>query len=128
MLVSDVMSEAATIELNDSIADAAQKMYETGAECLVVVNDGSVIGIITERDVALGCPVDGHIPWECHVFRHMTIQAKTAYLNMDTGTATIIMMDSESDCLPVVEDDQLVGIVHSEEISRETEREFAYEV
>ena len=127
MLVDEIMTEAVQIDLRDSIAEAALKMRMAGVGCLVVVNDGVSIGIITERDVALGCPVDGHVPWDCQVFRHMTIQADTAYPSMDTSSATIIMMDNDSSYLPVVEEGSLRGLVSSEDISRATERESAYE-
>lgn len=128
MLVEDVMNEAETIGVSDTIADAAIKMRQAAVGCLVVLSEGAAVGLITERDVALGCPVDGHIPWECRVFRHMSIQTEHAEPGMDTESATILMMDTETDQLPVLEFGMICGIVSSEDISHATERESAYAV
>ena len=61
--IRDVMTrDIYSIGLEHSISFAVQKMRETNAECLVVVNGRVVTGVITGRDMALGCLVDGHDP------------------------------------------------------------------
>lgn len=127
MLVGEILVEAQTVEMRETIADAAQKMRSTSVGCLIVLNSGEVVGVLTERNIALGCPVEGHISWECQVYQHMTIQSVTAHPRMDASSATIIMMDNETDCLPVLENGKLVGLVCTEDISASNDRQFAYE-
>lgn len=127
MLVNDVSVEAHTIGLWDSIADSARKMRVESVGCLVVVNSGKVVGLISERDIALGCPVEGHNPWDCKVYKHMKIQSATVSPRMNTSMVTIAMMDHDTDCMPVVDNGKLVGVVMSEDIAAANERQFAYD-
>ena len=47
----DIMKEQViTIDSSSTVIDAAKKMNEKGIGCLVVLEKGSPIGIITERD------------------------------------------------------------------------------
>jgi CBS domain-containing protein len=122
--VSDVMlTDVQVIGLETSVADAAQLMREANTGCLVIMEGGSLAGIITERDMVLGCLVDGHISWNCKVYRHMTILTEGAYPNMSIGDAAITMLDKEVNFLPVVEDGNVLGLVFVEDSYRAIERD-----
>ena len=59
MLVRDVMTEAAvTDSATDTLRSAAERMWREQTGSLLVIDDGRLTGIITERDllgaVALG--------------------------------------------------------------------------
>lgn len=50
--VCDVMSrDVVTIQMDSSVVNAARKMAEYNVSCIVVVNNGNVLGIITETDL-----------------------------------------------------------------------------
>ncbi len=119
----DMMSgEASIVELNTSVADAACMMREQNTGCLVVVENGELAGIITERDMVLGCLIDGHISRKCEVRRHMTTLDEAANPFTDIGDALFIMMDNEVSCLPVVNDrGSVVGMIYAEDLSRAIE-------
>ena len=52
MRVSDIMTEAAVSDRpEDSLADAARKMWEQQTGSLLVMDGEDLLGIITERDV-----------------------------------------------------------------------------
>ena len=93
-------------------------MREAGTSCLVVVDGETPAGIITERDMVLGCLIDGHVSWECQVFRHMSIITEYAYPETGIGEALILMMDDHVSFLPVVDEDRLVGLITSDTASR----------
>ena len=124
MNVSDVMSsDVHVIEMTDSVADAAQLMDKANTGCLVVVNEGTLEGIITERDLVLGCLVEGHVSTYCKVTQHMNSVTESAHPYMDMGNAAIMMLDDEISFLPVIEGNQVVGLVFAEDVSRAIELE-----
>ena len=107
-----------TVGLEETVAQAAQYMSEAGTGCLVVVDGEAPAGIITERDMVLGCLIDGHVSWECQVFRHMSIITEYAYPETGVGEALILMLDEQITFLPVVDEDKLVGLITSDSASR----------
>ena len=125
MHTADLMSgDVSIVELSTSVADAAKMMQSQNTGCLVVVDEGALAGIITERDMVLGCLIDGHTSWQCKVYRHMTIFNKSATPQSDLGDALLIMMDYEVDYLPVVSDSgSVVGMLYAEDISRTIEQD-----
>ena len=102
MDVSQVMeSKFSTVGLEETVAQAAQQMSEAGTGCLIVVDGEAPAGIITERDMVLGCLIDGHVSWECQVFRHMSIITEYADPETGIGEALILMLDDQISFLPV---------------------------
>ena len=111
-------SEFAVVEHTSSVADAAKMMRSQNTGCLVVVEAGALAGIITERDMVLGCLIDGHLSQNCEVSRHMTVLSDAAAPLTDVGDALLIMMDNGVSYLPVVnEDGSISGLLHSEDLS-----------
>lgn len=125
MHTADLMSgDVSIVDLATSVADAAKLMEAQNTGCLVVVDDGALAGIITERDMVLGCLIDGHTSWQCRVYRHMTILSEAATPQTDIGDALLIMMECEVDYLPVVSDNgSVIGLLYAEDISRAIERD-----
>lgn len=125
MNAADLMTtEPSIIDLQTSVADAAQMMQKHNTGCLIVVEDGALAGIITERDMVLGCLIDGHTSWKCQVYRHMTITTQAASPSTDIGEALLIMMDNEISYLPVVNHDgSVIGLLFAEDISRAIEQD-----
>lgn len=123
MHTADIMSgDASIVELSTSVADAAKMMETQNTGCLVVVDEGALAGIITERDMVLGCLIDGHTSWQCQVFRHMTILEDAATPQTDIGDALLIMMECEARYLPVVSDEgKVVGLLYADDISHAIE-------
>ena len=54
MLVSELMTrEPARVEAHEKLATAAGKMWEHDCGALPVLQDGSVVGMITDRDICM---------------------------------------------------------------------------
>tara|TARA_Y100000031_G_scaffold25178_1_gene27021 strand:+ start:1493 stop:1891 length:399 start_codon:yes stop_codon:yes gene_type:complete len=124
MEVGELMTkDAYSVGLDTSIADAAQLIKRTGANCLVVTENDKIEGIITDRDMALGCLVDGHTSWKCSVYRHMTLQHLTTSPDVHFADASIMMIDRDLEHLPVVDDGELVGLLSSEELLGAVDRD-----
>ena len=124
MDVSELMSaDAHSVGIEASIADAAQLMKGTGDSCLVVLGEDGVEGIITDREMALGCLIDGHVASECRVAEHMTAQTQTVSPDLHFGDASILIIDQDFDNLPVIKNDLLVGMLSSDDIFQAIDRE-----
>jgi CBS domain-containing protein len=123
MHTAELMSrDVSVVDLTTSVSDAAKMMQAHNTGCIVVTDDGALAGIITERDMVLGCLIDGHTSWQCQVYRHMTILNEAATLQTDVGDALLIMMDYEVGYLPVIDENRVVvGLLYAEDISRAIE-------
>lgn len=128
MNVAELMTtEVSIVDLGMSVADAAAMMQAQNTGCIVVVDvveGGAPAGVITERDMVLGCLIDGHTSTKCQVYRHMTILSEAATPQTDIGDAMLIMMDGEVSYLPVVGDNgEVVGLLYAEDVSRAIEQD-----
>ena len=64
MKVRDAMAKTVTsAKKNDKVIDVARKMKQEDAGFIPVVEDGgTVIGVITDRDIVIRCIAEGHDP------------------------------------------------------------------
>ncbi len=119
MKVREIMTnQVCEIEPDDSVAEAAFTMKESGASCLIVKERGRVIGVISERDLVLGCLTEGHVSFDCTVANHMEAQSQCCDPEMEVGDAALLMMEKNISDLPVLENRQIVGIVSYDDICR----------
>jgi CBS domain-containing protein len=117
--VGDIMSkDVVTAALDDTISSAVTRMSEHYVSCLVVMNDGRVTGILTEKDLLKG--VGGRNP-AFHALRvsdQMSSPVKLISPDASIVEAGRIMETNRIRRLPVVQDGQLVGIVTQTDITR----------
>lgn len=122
MQLKDIMTkEVITITEDETIANAARRMQEADVGCLVVTG-ASVTGIITDRDLAIKCVGEGHNPTECQVSQYMSRPVTTAEPGMDILDAAHLMTEKQVKRLPVVDGDQLIGLVSFSDIAGAMER------
>ena len=123
MQLREIMAEVVlTITRDETIAEAAYRMREANVGCLVVTNEGSVQGIITDRDLVVNCLSQLDDYAECEVSAHMTSPVITADADTDILDAAHQMTEHHIRRLPVVEGDQLVGLVSFSDIARAMDR------
>ncbi len=106
-----------TISPDESVSAAAMKMRDADVGCLVVFNGEGVKGVITDRDLAIGCLSNGHDPAECHVSDHMSSPAITSTPGLDMVDAAHIMTEKHIRRLPVIDRGQLVGLASLSDIA-----------
>ncbi|MFL5798889.1 MAG: cyclic nucleotide-binding/CBS domain-containing protein [Actinomycetota bacterium] len=117
MKVSEVMTPAAVTDRpDDTLAEAARKMWEQQTGSLVVTDGDDMIGIVTERDIlkaaATGVPLE-----ETRVSDAMTKDVVTAHPGMSLREAAAIMTDKWIRHLPVLDRGALVGIVSQRDLA-----------
>jgi CBS domain-containing protein len=115
MRVSQIMSSPVVVlDKNQPLANAIDLMQRNGISRLVILNDGRIVGVITEKDIAreLGSSTSYRLPpGRIHVSNVMTSNLITVATGVMAKRAAEIMLDHGISGLPVVEGERLVGIV-----------------
>ncbi|HII71885.1 TPA: CBS domain-containing protein [Candidatus Woesearchaeota archaeon] len=110
MRLRDIMKDADTVDSDTTLQKAAGLMAQNNIGCLLVLVDGEVKGIITERDVIKQVGKDSR-SLEHPVSDYMSRKLVTADADMDIDEAAVIMKKNGIKKLPVTVDDKIEGIV-----------------
>ena len=112
MKIRDIMSSRVTwAKADDSIGHAARQMAEQDVGALPIVDGGRVIGMVTDRDIAVR-GVAGRTPAEAPVRQIMTEDVTTCSPDDNLESALELMSNEQVRRLPVCDPDgKLVGIV-----------------
>jgi CBS domain-containing protein len=118
MRVADVMSRAMVADsANDALSHAADLMWSKQTGSLLVMEDGALLGIITERDVmkavARGVDLD-----QTPVSAVMTTSVLTVTPETELTEAARHMADRWIRHLPVVVDGEVAGMVSQRDLCR----------
>ena len=110
--IREVMTtDPQTVDASDTLVDAAEAMKDRDVGALIVTEQGTVTGIITDRDMVVRGIAEGADPTTAHVGAIAT-QELTALSPGDSVEDAIgVMRDQDVRRLPVVEDGNAVGIV-----------------
>jgi CBS domain-containing protein len=116
--VKDIMTtEVATIDVYKSVFDAAQLMTTKSLGCLIVVDKGLPVGIITERDIVRRI-VAKRSSVDLKVVEVMTKTLVTVNPDTSLKEAARVMSANKIRRLPVLKQNQLVGIVVASDFVR----------
>lgn len=126
MNASEIMSPTVSVDVSDTVYDAAKAMRDSGASLLVAMRGGEVAGVISESDLVLGCVASGHVPQRCPVERHMAAQRQTARPDTRLADVSITIIDGELDCIPVLDNGELSGLLTYGDVLDAIDREMAY--
>lgn len=111
MKISDVMTpNPKTVAPGDDIQKAARIMRDEDAGSVPVLEDGRVVGMVTDRDIVVRAVADGD--FDCTVEDICSDDVVCAKPGMTTAEGSELMSEHQVRRLPVVDDDdRLVGIV-----------------
>ena len=121
--VKDVMARGViTIDATQSAKNAARLMEKFGISGLVVLANGDLTGIVTERDILTRVVASGQDPEKVTVREIMTEPVIVVNPVMPLDKAIMIMLQEKIKKLPVVHkvDDtlKLVGIISLTDVAR----------
>jgi CBS domain-containing protein len=112
MQIKDVMTkDVASVNPDDSVERAAQLMKEYNVGSIPICSGEKVIGIITDRDITLRCVAQGENSKKISVRDVMTSNPVTAAPSMDVHDAARLMSERQIRRLPIVDNNNLVGMV-----------------
>ncbi len=121
MLVSDFMTtEVTSLQENDTLLDAAMVFVRSQFRHLPVLRDKKLVGIISERDVKQFAPSllsrttaeeYNQIMETTPISRVMIKNPVTLRPDQPIFEAANLLYSKRIGCMPVVENDELVGII-----------------
>jgi CBS domain-containing protein len=110
--IRDIMTDRiAYIGPDASVAQAAQLMQKHNVGSIPVVDQESVVGIVTDRDIVVRGVAHGKDAASTPVSQVMTSEIHSASPDMSLQEAAQIMSEYQVRRLPVVDQNRLVGIV-----------------
>jgi CBS domain-containing protein len=119
MKIEEVMiKNVITLQRDVSAYDAVKLMNENKIGCLVVLQYGQVVGIITERDMLERVLEKCRDPKETKVTEIMTKRVIVGKPDMELAEAAKLMFEKKVKKLPIVEENHLVGLVTLTDLAR----------
>ena len=128
MKVSDVMTrDVQTVRPDQPVQEAASFMLSVDAGSIPVSDGGRLVGMITDRDIAVRGVAKGYGP-DTPVRELMTDDVICVREDEDVDDVASKMSDAQVRRLPVVDsDERLCGIVSLGDLSREADEDCASE-
>jgi CBS domain-containing protein len=123
--VSEIMTKDVvhTIPPNASVEDAAKMMKEVGRGCLIVIEKGKPVGIITERDMVHKVLAERVTPKKTRVSAIMSKPVITVGPEALVSDAATIMVRNKIRRLVVLEGDRVAGILTVTDFAKHLKRE-----
>lgn len=117
MKISEIMTQAAVTEsVDDSLADAAHKMWTQQTGSLLVMEEDHLLGIVTERDL-LKAVANGKDPAKVPLKDVMSTEIITIGPQTRLKEAAKIMATKWIRHLPVVDSGRVVGIISQRDLT-----------
>jgi CBS domain-containing protein len=115
--VSEIMTGAAVIDASDdTLTEAARKMWKQQTGSLLVMEGDDLVGIITERDV-LKAVATGTSLGDSRISEVMSKDVITIAPGASLREAAKIMADKWIRHLPVVDNGKLVGVLSQRDLA-----------
>lgn len=108
-----------TIAPHQTVLEALMVMAEKNVGALPVVQDGEVVGIVSERDYARKMVLKGRSSVGTEVREIMSLPVITVDSHQSVDTCMTMMTNSHLRHLPVVEDGKLLGLLSIGDLVKE---------
>ena len=122
-------SDLWSISPHATVFEALGLMAEKNVGAVLVIEDEVLVGIISERDYARKIILKGKTSMDTRVWEIMT--SSVVYVNPDQSIEECMALITEKRIrhLPVLEDDQLIGVISIGDVVKEliSEQEFVIE-
>jgi signal-transduction protein with cAMP-binding, CBS, and nucleotidyltransferase domain len=99
------------VDPDDSVLDGVRQMAERGVGALMVMKDGELLGMFSERDYARKVILAGRSSRETRVAEIMTAPVITIAPRAMAEEGLAMMTDKRIRHLPVEEDGQIIGLI-----------------
>ena len=119
---SDIMTKDLVYSRpSDMVSDVAQLMKDEDIGPVLIVDDSNdgkrLVGIVTDRDLAIKVVGEGRDPQNTRVEDVMTESLVTVRASDDVQSAMRAMAQHQLRRIPVVDDGQLVGIISQADVA-----------
>lgn len=114
--IADIMTKAViSVDASMTVNEAAKMMEDTKVSAIVVMEDNTPIGIITDMDFAIKVVAHAY-PITSSVKQIMSSPLFSINSDESIRTASDLMHDRNILKLPVIDDDKIVGIITARDI------------
>ena len=110
-----------TVDATDTITDAARVMRDSDIGDVVVIEDGQVSGIVTDRDIVVRAVSEGRDPDSTPVSEVCTTGVETIEPEASVDDALSLMREKDIRRLPVAKSGRPVGIISLGDLAVERE-------
>lgn len=119
MKVSEIMTpDVEVARPDDTLETAAELMRDTDAGAVPVCDAGRLVGMLTDRDIAVRAVAEGKSPHACVVREVMSEPVRFASADDEVADVAVKMAEWQVRRLPVLDHDKmLVGIVSLTDIA-----------
>lgn len=120
MKVREIMTQKVeTLKPTASLRQAARKMSEFNVGSMPVIDEsGTLLGIITDRDISVFAIAMGHNPQTTEVQKVMTKNVATCLADQELSDAADIMEQLHIRRLAVMENNALAGFLSVDDLAR----------
>lgn len=128
MKVENLMTrEIQVCKAHETLNRAAQIMWERDCGFIPVIasnGDGALVGVVTDRDIAMATYIQGKPPLAIPLSSVMTRKLVCCHVEDDIAKAETLMRTNQVRRLPVIDlSGHLVGVLSLNDIAREVQRE-----
>jgi CBS domain-containing protein len=124
--IREVMTaDPRTVEAGATCVDVAREMRDGDVGSLVVVENGAVAGIVTDRDIVVRVVADGTDPSSAKVRDAATMSPVTLTVDQSVDDAIRTMREQDIRRIPVVQDNRPAGIVSLGDLAIERDTDSA---
>lgn len=118
MKIRDIaVKEVYCVGSGATLSEVAAMMRDHDVGVMPVCEGKRLLGLITDRDIVVTCAAMGNSATQCKARDFMTKSLKTISPDLDLEQAGRIMAENQVRRLPVVEGDQLVGMLSLGDVS-----------
>jgi CBS domain-containing protein len=110
-----------TVNVDDTVLQAAQLMRDNDIGDVIVVEDGQVTGIVTDRDIAVRAVAEGRDPESTTVGEIATTEVQAIEPDASVDDTLRMMREHDIRRLPIVKNGRPVGIVSLGDLAVERE-------
>jgi CBS domain-containing protein len=130
MKINEIMTRnVEVVQPNSVLQEAAGKMKSLNVGSLPVCDNRKLLGIITDRDIAIRAVADGRDPTSTKVSETMSPDLVYCFEDQDIKDAANLMERHQIRRLPILDrNQQLVGIVSLGDLAVETKNKLSGEV
>ncbi|MEX2103812.1 MAG: CBS domain-containing protein [Bacilli bacterium] len=119
--IREIMAkDVRTCSLKDNVFEVAVMMKEENVGAIPIVDGRRLVGIITDRDIVIRGVAEKN-PGSSSVEQIMSTDLVVGNPDMSVEDATELMSTKEIRRLPIVENDELIGIVALGDIAARTQ-------
>jgi len=100
-----------SISPDATVFEAMKVMADDNAGALLVMSDGRVVGILSERDCVRRVELHGRTSKDTKVSDIMTSKVLYAQSNQSVEECVAVMLDKSIRHLPIFDGDELIGLI-----------------